>query len=367
MERMLFVYLLFDLTASVISIIFGCCFLFVAMPCTKALANYRFTRKLMAFAYFVLGFGNLFAILSQSAGISINLTEVYSVTVSIASLQAFAFTYTLITLVNPRFTTRRRLLYQLMLIGVFLLLVTAASFTGRTDIHRIVNILFFLFYVFQLCYYTTLFLQEEKRVREQLEAFYSGEEVRRLNWVRTTFFASLAIGINVGLCLSFLNYTLLLVMIAIYSVFYICFAIKYINYPQTFHTLRHSLEAVPEQTEATTQTSYGELTGKIERWVMHKGFTTCGVTVNDLAGALNSNRTYVSIYINTQMKVNFNTWINQLRIEEARLLMQQHPDWPISRISVEIGYADSSCFGKQFRKITGVSPTMARVNNQQTE
>ncbi len=364
MERMLFVYLLFDLTASVISIIFGCCFLFVAIPRTEALANYRFTRKLMAFAYFVLGFGNLFAILSQSAGISINLTEVYSVTVSIASLQAFAFTYTLITLVNPRFTTRRKLLYQLLLIGVFLLLVAAASLTGRAAMHRIVNGLFFLFYVFQLCYYTAIFLREEMQARKQLEAFYSGEEVRKLNWVRTSFFASLAVGVNVGLCLSFLNYTLLLVMIAIYSVFYICFAIKYINYPQTFHALRDSLGEELEPTEATVLTSYSELADKIDRWVMHKGFTSCGVTVNDLASALNSNRTYVSIYINTHMKVNFNTWINQLRIEEARLLMQQHPDWPISRISVEIGYADSSCFGKQFRKITGVSPTMARVNNQ---
>lgn len=43
-----------------------------------------------------------------------------------------------------------------------------------------------------------------------------------------------------------------------------------------------------------------------------------GITIQDLSREIGINRTYLSNYINETYQTNFNGWINDLRIEEAK-------------------------------------------------
>ena len=85
-----------------------------------------------------------------------------------------------------------------------------------------------------------------------------------------------------------------------------------------------------------------------------------GVTIEDLANKLNIGRTTLSNLINREEGVNFNTWINRLRIEEAKQLLIDNPDYTIAKISEMVGYTEQANFSRQFKQITGESPLLWR-------
>jgi YesN/AraC family two-component response regulator len=101
----------------------------------------------------------------------------------------------------------------------------------------------------------------------------------------------------------------------------------------------------------------------INQWIQDKKFTTPGITLTDLAIEFNTNRTYLSMYVNAYKGVNFNAWINKLRIEEAQKLLVEQFDLSIIVISELLGYSDSSSFGRQFVKIAGCTPLTWRKRN----
>jgi len=45
-----------------------------------------------------------------------------------------------------------------------------------------------------------------------------------------------------------------------------------------------------------------------------------------------------------------------LRIEDAKQLLIDHPDYPIAVVSELVGYTEQANFSRQFKQITGESP-----------
>jgi YesN/AraC family two-component response regulator len=101
---------------------------------------------------------------------------------------------------------------------------------------------------------------------------------------------------------------------------------------------------------------------RIENWLSQKGFTEKGINIDKLANICITNRNYLSAYINEHKRKNFRDWINELRIEEAKKLMQQDPELKLSDIAEQVGFADNSHFTRQFGKQTGVTPTKWKLS-----
>ena len=99
-----------------------------------------------------------------------------------------------------------------------------------------------------------------------------------------------------------------------------------------------------------------------EEWVESKGFLNSRFTIIELCKIIGINRTYLSNYINNTYGLNFNLWINHLRIEEAKQLMGQTPKRSLSEIAERIGFTDLAHFSKQFKLQEGVSPSEWRKN-----
>jgi AraC-like DNA-binding protein len=51
----------------------------------------------------------------------------------------------------------------------------------------------------------------------------------------------------------------------------------------------------------------------------------------------------------------YTEWIADLRIEEAKRLIKEHPDWSSGAIARHCGYTDRSFF-RTFKKLTGMTP-----------
>lgn len=89
------------------------------------------------------------------------------------------------------------------------------------------------------------------------------------------------------------------------------------------------------------------------------------LTLPEVADKLNTNRTYLSKTINAFEKKSFTTYINELRIKDAVILLSnpRNMKYSIDHIADEVGFTNRTTFSQVFKKVTGISPTEFRKNN----
>ncbi len=89
-------------------------------------------------------------------------------------------------------------------------------------------------------------------------------------------------------------------------------------------------------------------------------------TINDFAKELNSNRNYLSQIINDHFKTNFNNFINEFRVKEARkmLINPDFDNYTIEGIAKSVGFHSKATFNTAFKKFTGVTPSFFKNNSK---
>lgn len=333
---------------------------FLTIPPDPQLKNYRVSRRAIACAYLIFGlFSGADAFFNSPDSTESDMFIVALVSLVIASFQSFLFTYTLIVLINPSFFTRRWLTGQLIPISGFSLVSFLLLFLAVPSLEKPVFYLFLAFYLYQLTYYSRTFIREYKRYRFAAGNYFSDDKAKHLRWVAVAFFSALGVGVMALVLIVYPNPVCDLVVATLCSIFYAYFLIKYINYPYVF---RHVIMAEEESPEGRTDANpgkdkaFGDLSCLLEQWIGTKAYMEPNITIVNLAGALNTNRTYLSAYINSTMQMNFNAWINFLRTEEAKKILQSEDQLSIADIASRLGYTDHSSFSRQFKKNTGFSP-----------
>ncbi|MGI6777080.1 MAG: helix-turn-helix transcriptional regulator [Acetivibrionales bacterium] len=88
------------------------------------------------------------------------------------------------------------------------------------------------------------------------------------------------------------------------------------------------------------------------------------ITLEEVASQVYLSPSYFSKIFKEEMKINFNTYLNQIRIEMSKKLLL---DDSIVLVDVSnlVGYEDQSYFSKVFKKMTGVSPGKYRESRGQ--
>lgn len=87
------------------------------------------------------------------------------------------------------------------------------------------------------------------------------------------------------------------------------------------------------------------------------------VNLDTYAQYVGTNRTYVSRYFNQELNTTFCDYINHLRLDHAKQLLQQDGRVRISDVACQCGYIDVSTFRRNFKKYEGCSPKECRKNN----
>ena len=82
------------------------------------------------------------------------------------------------------------------------------------------------------------------------------------------------------------------------------------------------------------------------------------VNLADLAEMIGTNPTYLSQYINNQLKTNFNDYINSQRINEACRLFRSNSSlkYSVDQIADKVGFSSRTTFYTTFKKFTGITP-----------
>jgi len=88
------------------------------------------------------------------------------------------------------------------------------------------------------------------------------------------------------------------------------------------------------------------------------------ITLEDVASYVHLSPTYFSKLFKDETQYNFNTYLNNVRIEMGKKLLLDE-SIPIVDISNLIGFEDQSYFSKVFKKITGATPGKFRKSRGQ--
>ena len=361
------------------ALIFSCAcmalvFIAIPLPINKGIKKYRISLRFLALAYLSVTAFKIYEMLVNAP--TVNFIPIKSIT--LASFQALLFTFSLITLINPRLITWRYISIRFLPLGIlFILYLIFAAYNKDLQLSTytqvkllashptvIIREIFFLYYIIQLIWLSRIFFREGHIYEEKITNFFSDVLTIQLNWIRYCFIAALGVGIIV--CVSSLLVTrdTAFVLTIIYTLFYMAFGIYYIQYPRTFVIIDEAIngdEIITEDWPKSLQKyNWNELKQQV---IKDKYYLRTDVNIEEMARYLKIGRTTLSLFIKNQEGMNFYSWITQLRIEEAKSLLSKYPNYSMTQITEMVGYSELSNFSRQFKRITSESPIQWRKNH----
>jgi len=360
-----------NLILLIVCLTMGALFLAYPVPKDIKLQNYRKSLRILAVAYFIMALLNSVFIFLH---LEIQTPGFFDFVVLLtSSLQALLFAFTLIVLLNPTFFKSRRIFFDIAPIVLFCLVyILSLAFIGDCEITRIedffhcsqkptviIRLLFFLYYCFVLIYYSRLLLKQEKEYLREINNHFSDISKLKMKWVKWAFFLAIAIGVMaIGIpILPGMIYDSFFSIILI--IFYFGFALRYINYNRIFEHLGPVLDSMESSHEKHNITPKPRIIWSELKKIItsEKYFLITGITLEQMSELLQVGRTSLSNLINSKEGVSFNSWVNSLRIEEAKSLLLENPNYNINMIAELTGYSELSNFSRQFKSLVGESPS----------
>lgn len=95
----------------------------------------------------------------------------------------------------------------------------------------------------------------------------------------------------------------------------------------------------------------------VDRWVEKGSYLKSGITMQTVVTDMHIPRYQLAAWLKTTEWELFNPWLTHLRIEEAKRLLKEHPDWSNDAIAHQCGFASRSYFQNVFHKQTGMTPS----------
>lgn len=370
--------------------VFGLLFLTQFNENKVALKSFRIAKRTMAIAFFCVAIGNILELIGHTEA-TVNssdddfiLTQI--LTLSVSTVQAFVHTLVCILLLDPKSIKLITVKHQMVAVILYVLATIASYiFLPKSVIKFSIHILNAV-YCGVLVYFTVFFARRYHAFRKVMDNFYSDSTVARMCWIVIAFYCSLGIGILSLITTQYSSLVLNFIFGISLLCFYTFFGIKLLNYPwqfrviekpiiieksttdtpiaETFEDIQSSL-ALDIKTNSISYESTPRINSKasIGEWIEEKHFLKSGITIDDLAGYLGTNSTYISSYFNTYKGITFRQWVNYLRIEEAKRIITNTPKTTMTELATRLGYNDTRTFYRQFKAIEGVQPSIWKANN----
>ncbi len=99
--------------------------------------------------------------------------------------------------------------------------------------------------------------------------------------------------------------------------------------------------------------------------VMQKKYKDKTYSAKKLAEDLGTNTRYVSAVVNVKFHMNYTSFVNKYRIEEAMSILtdKRYHDLRIEEVSDMVGFANRQSFYASFYRLTGITPKEYRIEH----
>lgn len=351
---------------------FACYFFFGRTPEKEIFATYLRSRRIMGAALLALSANysvHLFygiRFVNVDAAILMNLSTYF--------LCYWLFSSALITLLNRFYLTPKRIWFHLSAWVLFTGLSVWVLFGLPKGTPRHVGLLFMTIWLFSYgIWLARRIIVTYRRSVRSFDDTHSDYIAVYIKWMSFYTYWAVIYGVSCGL-LTFLPDEYVSWWIISSIPFYIYLFCSYLNYLLFYEQVERALEVKKdsdtdddeeEETEASDNPQFYEgISGKLNDWIAGNSFTEPGFTIEDLARALNTNRTYLSHYIKNIYKMSFREWVTSLRLDYAKKMLLEHPEMNVSQVAEESGFLSLSYFSKIFTEKEGCSPARWRKSER---
>lgn len=208
-------------------------------------------------------------------------------------------------------------------------------------------------YMFYICE------REYRKCAKDLDNFYDHE--MDIKWIRVLIWLTFALSIMtvVGFYVKEVHYFSDIIA----PIAFVFMAIKIINWgPKQVDKVRAQyaeltspLPISPVNAEKREVISKS-IKPKVDKWVSEKHFCRPDMTIKDVAADMGTNQNYLSKYVNNELGITFQVWLNTLRVEESKELLISKPKTSIEEIGISVGIPQTYNFSRWFKQITGETP-----------
>lgn len=214
---------------------------------------------------------------------------------------------------------------------------------------------------------------ELRRMRQALSNYYD-QQGPSLRWL---FYSIIALSI-LALMIPVLIYTsgLPLSVYALFcfiSIFYMWF--QFVGFIRTSAALRMreaeeseetsvKSEKLTDTTEAASSKDLAHVAEAAERWIADGRHLRTGIVIKTAAQEMGIAREQFTAWLATTPQKEYRPWITYHRIEAAKRMMQQHPDWSNETVAQQCGFSTRNYFQEVFKKQEGMTPSRYQQNLQ---
>ncbi len=335
---------------------------------TERWRNFRIGRGTLASAYLVLG---LLMVVNGIVGSGGGGELSGMITLIIALFQALLFTRICVLFLKPHSFDGlhyRALLTMCTIISIGL----AASYVIGLDIFKWVFGAGMIMYTMLLAYCSMAFTKNYNEALKHLEYIYDEDMYYCMRWVKRCFYSALLVGVMAWFMAVFYNSEgLNIAGIFLFTIYYLCMVGYFMRYVSDYGFILKS--DIGETASAITQSGERKedtavmtpdmrLAARLEEWVREKKYHDCTKKIDEIVDELGTTRVNLNDYTNRRYGMNFRAWRNRLRVEEAKVLLEQG-QVPLSEIYSAVGFTDRSNFHREFKEIVGETPNQYRTNH----
>lgn len=213
-----------------------------------------------------------------------------------------------------------------------------------------------------------------KRVLYNLDNYYSDQMRGFIAWLRRSVLLLLVSGM-LNIVMLYMSHEAKLVYMTWLTTVNTYIAISFANYARVYAKIQasapdappvdHTNKKAPTEPAGTCETyTLGETQKKLlDAWIADGRYCQPGITIKTVARDIQTNRTYLSAYINENHHASFSEWVAMLRMQRAKeLLAEGHTT--LENIALHTGFSSASYFCRVFSSIEGLPPTQwKRLNN----
>ena len=356
--------------ALALMLFFAFYFLLAKTPEKPIYANYLRSRRLMGVALLALSANYLVHLLGgvrflyPDAAIQMNLSTYF--------LAYWLFSSALTSLLDRFYLTRKRFVRHILYWLVFTALSGVILIVLPKGTAQHVGLLLMAMWLLAYGVYLSrrLILTYRRAVR-LFDDTHSEHIAAYIRWMSVFTWWAVIYGVSCGL-LTFLPDRYVWIWIASSIPFYVYLYCSYINYLLFYEQVESILEkeapaeepeevSLPvEEVPGDTPAYHANIEKRLIVWMDTNAYTRPGLTIEELAASLGTNRTYLSAYIKATYHMPFREWVAGLRIEYAKRMLMQHPEMTVSAISEASGFLSLSYFTRIFTEKEACSPARWR-------
>ena len=216
------------------------------------------------------------------------------------------------------------------------------------------------------CHYMYMLYRELRRTLRSLDNYYDYDTSDKLRWMSVSIIWMLIMSITNPIAIFFPGkYLFFYGFFAIAGIYY--FVMSFRDYAIS----RHALQVMEAQQNATdagmnddeecceivmSEEEMRRTERAVNAWIKRGGHLRAGVTMSMVALEMNIPQITLRNWFHASGHKSYPEWIQAIRVNHAKELMNEHPNYTIETIAEQCGFSSRNYFQTIFKKHEGMTP-----------